>query len=379
MMSNWRWQSPAGERIAWSAIVNSIRAGNDCHGPWIGFQSGTAALAAALAFGRQKLGDATSVALPAYSCPSLIAAALHVGLEPFFLDLEPTGLSPSATQYARALAGRCRMAVLVDLFGVRAPVDELLAASKVTARWLVHDRAQSLVAPGFDPGSRADVVIASLGRGKPVSLLSGGAASCAAHVEFLHFARSTYPTTGWHYPKAMLKAVLYNLALNPVVYGFVARMPGLGLGETRLVRLNNVERLPETWLEAAACQAAIASGAESSRRNRSVTMLEIAQEAGYYVPASAQSAARGIGLNRLPLLCRTATQAESLLQRGRRLGLSAMYRRTLPEFAGRSPEETAREFPNAYDVSRRLVTLPTHSRVSAGDLALIRRMLDDCR
>jgi dTDP-4-amino-4,6-dideoxygalactose transaminase len=293
--------------------------------------------------------------------------------------VESAELSPSAARYAQALADECRIVVLVDLFGVPAPVEELLALNRDSAGWLVHDRAQSLIDLRLEPGSRVDAVITSLGRGKPVSLLGGGAVWCRAEADFLRFARSTYRVAGWNETYAMTKAAVYNLALQPIIYGIAAGMPGLGVGETRLVPLRKVERLPETWLQAAACQSALASSTEPIRRDRSATLVEIALQTAHEVPTSVQESVRRIGLNRLPILCRTAELAMSLREKGRQLGLSPMYGRTLPEFLGLSEQEVARVFPHAYDLSRRLVTLPTHSRISAGDLTLIRRILDACR
>jgi dTDP-4-amino-4,6-dideoxygalactose transaminase len=56
-----------------------------------------------------------------------------------------------------------------------------------------------------------------------------------------------------------------------------------------------------------------------------------------------------------------------------------MYRRTLPEFLGRSASIAARDFPNAFDLSRRLVTLPTHARLTQSELFRLRDLLDACR
>jgi len=375
----WRWHSPAGERVSLRVILDAWKAGSEASQEWIGFDSGTSALAAALAFGQERLSSDRRVALPAYSCPSLVSAALFAGLEPVFLDCEPDALSPGPARYQRAIAGGCSLLVLVDLFGIPAPVEELLTPSPSSSTWLVHDRAQSLCAPGIPINPGAHAVVSSFGRGKPVTLLGGGAVACREHEEFRRFVEARYPLQRWNRAYGLARAGLYDLALTPALYGLIARLPGLGLGDARLVRLSRITRLAVSLLGAAAEQARIVMAADDRHVERCRTLSHMAAEASYREPHHVASAYRPCAVNRFPLLCASEAHAESLYERGRRLGISRMYRRTLPEFLGRSASDAARNFPNAYDLSRRIVTLPTHSRLSRSELSDVQDVLNACR
>lgn len=377
--STWRWHSPAGERIALGSFVGQTGSGLSARQSWCGFDSGTSALAAALAFGQSRMRSSRRVALPAYSCPSLVSAVVHANLEPVFLDCEPDALAPSAARYQQAIVDGCSLIVLVDLFGVPAPVSELAKQSLPSDAWLVHDRAQSLCGPGIELTTPAHAVVASFGRGKPISLLSGGAVACREHDEFRSFAEAHYPLHRWSRASNLTKAVIYNLALSPAVYNLVVHLPGLGLGETHLIKLSNVVRLPDSLLRAAAMQARIAAADNDRRAERCCMFSQIAAEAGYRAPHPLSTGRSACALNRFPLLCATESHAESLLERGNRLGVSRMYRRTLPEFLGRPASTTASDFPNAFDLSRRLVTLPTHARLTQSELLSLRDLLDACR
>ncbi len=377
--STWRWHSPAGERVAFRSFLGRTNSGLNARQGWCGFDSGTSALAAALAYGQRRVRSSRRVALPAYSCPSLVSAVVHANLEPVFLDCEPDALAPSAASYQQAIVDGCSLIVLVDLFGVPAPVGELATQSLPSDAWLVHDRAQSLCGPGIELTTPAHAVVASFGRGKPISLLSGGAVACREHDEFRSFAEAHYPLHRWIRGSALGRAVIYNLALSPSIYSLIARLPGLGLGETHLVKLAHVARLPDSLLRAAAMQARVATAANDRRAERCLLLSAIAAEMCYREPHSLAAGHSPCALNRFPLLCATETHAESLFERGHRLGVSRMYRRTLPEFLGRSASIAARDFPNAFDLSRRLVTLPTHARLTQSELFRLRDLLDACR
>lgn len=379
MTSSWRWHSPAGERVSLSAFCVPRHSEDDARQAWVGFESGTAALASALVFGKQQLRGNERVALPAYSCPSIVAAALFAGLEPVFLDCESNSLSPGSARYQQAIAEGCSILVLVDLFGAPAPVEDLCTPSLPSSTWLVHDRAQSFCAPGIELTSMVNAVVTSFGRGKPIQLLGGGAVACREHDEFRRFAEAHYPVHHWSRTYGLSKAVLYNLALSPLAYNVIVRLPGLALGETRLVLLSHIARLPAGLIRAATGQARMSAADNERRVERCLALSRIAAAAGYQEPCRMPTGSRLCALNRFPLLCETEAHADSLFNRGRRLGVSRMYRRTLPEFLGRPASAAAREFPNAFDLSRRLVTLPTHSRLRESELASLRSILDACR
>lgn len=330
---------------------------------WTAFGSGTMALAAALRCTAEPLPAGTRVVLPAYSCPDIVAAALFAGLTIHFADLAPGQTGTDLRLLDAGLNLGARVAVLVDLFGSQAPLAEARAIADRYQAVLVHDRAQSLAGPGLDTGQIADFVIVSRGRGKPATLLGGGASRARDATHFTAFATKAYPLAEWSPTSAMLRAATYNLAVHPLLYGAVSRLPFLHIGETRLRTLAAVTRLPQTWLAHAARQLRQQQENIGIRTKRTLAIAELIPAKGFRIPQDALKAAATEGLNRLPVSCDSVEQARRLVRGGTQLGISPLYGRTLPEFLGMSAAEAATAYPVAYHFSRTLVTLPTHGRI----------------
>ncbi len=375
-------QTPAGERVLLRQLLVTPRADEfttPLLGGWSAFGSGTMALAAALFFAADRHQPGKSVILPAYSCPDIVAAALCAGLEPAFADLakEQTGMNLAALHSSRTPGSS--VAVLVELFGTRHEIPahgETAAASRMT---LVHDRAQSLAGPGVEVDSAADLVVVSRGRGKPATLLGGGATWARQTDEFSAFANARFPVSPWSAASTALRAALYNLATQPLAFGTVAQLPFLHIGETRLRTLPAITRLPRPWLVHAARQLQAQQSACAARRARTLAMAELIPANRFRIPSDALQTAADEGLNRLPVLCSDAEQAEWLISRGAALGISPMYGRTLPEFLGMSAADAALAFPVAYRFSRTLVTLPTHARCGPPTRQRLRELLRDAQ
>lgn len=334
------------------------------------------ALAAALRCAAHLQPARMQVVLPAYSCPDIVAAALFSGLAIHFADLGPevTGITPHTLN--TALAAGARIAVLTDLFGTdsRLPPDLQLHQPGVI---FIHDRAQSLAGPGLDVPQGADFVVVSRGRGKPATLLGGGAAWAKDHALFAGFTTAEFPIVEWNQLSALLRGVLYNVATQPILYGAISRLPFLHLGETRLRPLPAVTRLSHDWLVHAARQLRHYHATNDARRDRTMASADVIAASGFLIPADAMATAAKAGLNRLPVLCRDAAQAQWLVARGKDLGISPMYGKTLPEFLGMTAADAAVAYPNAYAFSRTVVTLPTHARVDDTTRNKLRTLFHD--
>ena len=377
MPSRLRSHAPAGEPVSLAALMGGPPSDTRRLSGWMGFGSGTEALAAVVSYCRQSLPEDSSIALPGYSCPSLIAAAHFAGIDVRLVDLAANQLSPGSEELNSALDAGARVLVLVDLFGVQAPLRVAMALARTRDAIVIHDRAQSLAGPGLAQDSPADFVVVSLGRGKPATLLGGGAAWARDNAAFCAYAEQQWPLASWNRLATLLRSSAYNLAVKPGLYGCVASIPGLRLGETRLVPLAKIRRMPSQWSDAAARQIVVRQREVAARLARTSYLEEQLRKLGYRMFDDVTSGQSSDGLNRLPVLCSTSEQAEFLVQRGRKYGISHMYGRTLGEFIGRSPAWSAEHTPNAYAVSRRLVTLPTHSRLDDRDLSALLQVLSD--
>jgi len=356
--------SPAGRRI--QAGVFQPPASHDNASRWSPvaaryFDSGTSALSVGIAealASRGKSGPA-EVLLPAYACPNLVAAAVHAGASHRFVDFRAGGSAPSADDLSANLAAG-HISVIVDFCGV--------PAISGSSGDLIHDMAQSH-APflaGWTPLARRTVV--SFGRAKPVSLTLGGA---------LLGDSGAAPVTPDEVKSASIqhRARIYNLSLDPRVFGVLARLPFLGIGDTRYQPLSGVRALAGDYpaLVAAAVREFRLQQAAAVEGTRSA--LRFATEQGLTLPFDVNLLPADLPLWRLPVLLDDAAQAEAFANAAAAFGVSRLYRKTLPEFLGVDSETARSRWPNAWHLSRTLVTLPTHGRLGDADWAQLRRPL----
>jgi len=331
--------------------------------------SGTAALALALTIARLQHPEVATpeAILPAYGCPDLVAAAEFAGLRPVLADIGENDPGYDFESLQRVLNANTLAVVAVNFLGIGERLGEL---RELLRRWpqaaLVEDNAQWFPEPLSTAELFGDSVCLSFGRGKPVSLLGGGAL----------LLRETYVdaalTEGLIEPAAQhfsaWQARLYNCLLRPALYGIISRNPLLHLGQTVFKPLAAVSAMDEQRrvLLAANVERYLARTANAAERIRAA------------IPPSknlpARLVERSARLLRYPVLCADLRERDTLLQRlrGAGLGATALYQRILPAVTGiddrvevRVPLDGARAFAD------RLLTLPVHAGVSAED---VRRM-----
>lgn len=321
------------------------------------FDSGTAALAAALAVAvRVKPCDSPEVIVPAYGCPSLVAAARFAGATPVFVDLDRARPWLNLGRLANAFSERTVAVVAVDLFGIPERLDAIKRFTRQRNILLIEDSAQYL-----PPGSnwKGDFVILSFGRGKPVSLLGGGAVLGSRPDLLSALPRPTFFSNGTGFP---LKARMYNLLRRPCLYWLPRRMPGLQLGKTHyrpLIALGSLDRRRQKLLAANIARYRLRRGEIALLLRNALTTLPS------LVDVAAATDANPRFLTRYPVLLSSRTQRDRALHRLERggLGATAMYGRPLPDLPGigriRVPD-----LPMAHDFSERLLTLPVHELVT---------------
>ncbi len=257
-----------------SSADNSLPAG--VFGPYRPrfFASGTAALAVAIQAAIRLHDVATpEVILPAYGCPDLVSAVIYAGGRPVLVDLEPERPWMDAAQVSAAITAQTVALVAVDLFGIPERMELLRQLVRGTGVLLIEDSAQSF--PRGDAGDfwRGDLVVLSFGRGKPVSLLGGGA---------VLFRDSRYDSLLPEYAAAgdgserafRLQAALYNRLLSPRLYWLPQCMPFLHLGETRYSALEQAGPIDAVRL------ALLAANIRAYRREQGVAHQGMARLVG---------------------------------------------------------------------------------------------------
>ena len=333
-------------------------------------ESGTASLAFALKLARARAAvDDPEVVLPGYGCPDLVAAADHAGLRAVLADVGADDPGYDLDSLARVLSPKTVAVVAVNFLGIRDRLDEIRAMLRTfPAATLVEDDAQWF--PESDRAALAgDAVVFSFGRGKPVSLLGGGAV--AVRDSLAPLAQRLRGEVVQASPDASspdLRIRAYNALLNPWLFPFASRNPLLELGRTRYHAQRAIAPMDARRLALLPANVA---------RYRARQPSAISALHGIVDPASSlpiRLGARTGRLLRYPVLCRDRGSRDRLLDELKRAGLgaSAMYERSLPAIDG--VRLAMAELPGASSLAARLLTLPVHEGVDSRVLIGIKRL-----
>ena len=141
----------------------------------VGVSSGTDGLATALY--ALDVGEGDEVIVGAFGFVAAPEAIARVGARPVFVDVDAGALALDTGAVARALSGRTRAIVTVDLFGVVHDLAPLRAAAPHLP--LVEDAAQALGATfrGANAGTLGDIGVHSFFPGKALGA-AGDAGAC---------------------------------------------------------------------------------------------------------------------------------------------------------------------------------------------------------
>ena len=347
------------------------------------YASGTAALAAVITAAKQLKPVADpEVILPAYGCPDLVSAANFAGAKPVLVDLEPDRPWISLEKLSACISSRTVAIIAASLFGISERIAELRPIADQAGVLLIEDSAQAFPlgqARGF---WQADFVVLSFGRGKPVSLLGGGAVLYRKpwESELLPDGIHMEARGGGERVLYRAKARLYNMMISPWLYWLPQSLPFLHLGETRYHRLAEIDALDRTRLEMLAINIAAYQQASLDVQRALSSMLGSLRSAGSGVkdlPGLCQ-VSRNHRLLRYPLLVDAGVR-DTLCRRLKHAGLgpSIMYPASLPGIPGLEQLMAGQgTFPMAETFAASILTLPTHSHVRKSDIANMQKLLD---
>lgn len=340
-------------------------------------QSGTAALALALMIARSSrphLRNPT-VILPAYGCPDLIAAAEHAGVTPVLVDIGVDDPGYDLDCLAAAIDADTVAVVAVNFLGIRerlGAIRELLRAHPEVL--LVEDNAQWYPEPARTPALAGDLVCLSFGRGKPVSLLGGGAllisASQDTDIPALQPAQEAGITLA-------IKARAFNALLHRRLYSLVNRNPMFELGKTEFKLLQGVRAL-DSMRYRSVHSAAMRYLALSRRVENAWVQAFSNNPVLNNLNVGADRRGR---LLRYPVLCHSSSERDRLWRAldVAGLGISAMYKVALPQVSGVAGKFRASgDHANARDFAGRLLTLPVHEGVTRADISRAVAIIEGC-
>jgi dTDP-4-amino-4,6-dideoxygalactose transaminase len=352
--------------------------------------SGTAALVVALSCLKYQ-SRKSQVILPAYSCPSVIAAIIKAGLKPVLCDLRPNCLGMDLDEVEARIGPDTLAIIAVHLFGIPENIIELKGIAQKRGIILIEDAAQAFgnkvhLSPQSSPlsangylGSFGDIGIFSFGRGKPFTLLAGGAISVNNH-ELLKFVQEAYVSlpqadTSVYSFRYMLNLLFYSIFYHPKLYWIPERLPWLKLGETIFTLSFGIDRINPHVVKLGN---KLISNFDEIREGRlKITEFYIEKLKGFRDEFTFYPKTDG-ALLRFPIIFRSREKRDRILVelKKRGLGATGMYPVPLNEQEGVSPYLTGNEtYPNAKFVSERILTLPIHEHVRVEDIEHIRQII----
>ncbi len=341
--------------------------------------SGSAALVVALR-ACSKVSSRRKVIIPAYTCPSVLAAVEASGLEAVLCDLAPGTLGMDEHALSRLIGEDTLAVIYVHLFGLDIRSARVAELAGNAGAWLIEDAAQAFGnhAGGLLLGSDGDLAVLSFGRGKPLSALHGGAVVIhnTALAESVRdaFGQLAQPLPGWFgiYYRVLIAA--FRLLFDPRWFGLPQALPWLRIGETYYN-----DRVPVHGMAAAAGRVlkALLAERETIQKNRArvaASYLDRLRDARRLFDFFPEGGTLATGALRFPLVFKRKELRTVCLDRlsGMGLGATGSYPVPLNLQAG-VPEYVAAQgpFPNAQRVADGILTLPTHEYVTNQDVALI--------
>jgi dTDP-4-amino-4,6-dideoxygalactose transaminase len=331
------------------------------------YASGTAALAAALAWASQVRKNTNGeVLVPAYGCPALVAAAFHAGLRPVLVDLAPSSPFPDPTRLQEQQSPATLACLHVNFLGIQPPVP--VTVSTEIAH--VYDCCQGWPAGGRCP-EWAESTVVSFGRGKPITLGTGGAL-LVNRDRLWSNPPPALPEMQSRGLRAFLwRSRLYNCALSPKVFWWIDRMPGLHVGKTFFRPLDSVRGICAAARRYLDCNIRAYEQSDSWTVDKVDRTVGLGPFGSFRLPKVVSECDRGTRLLRLPLLAESRQLRDAAVDTLRHAGYgaTAMYGSPLWKFSGlESLGNFADRCPNAVQFADRLITLPLHDGVSVAAL-----------
>ena len=350
--------------------------------------SGTTALYLAL-ISLKELSDKYEVLIPAYTCPSVLAAVIKAGLKPVLCDLDEEKSNFNFNELKDKISNHTLAIISVHLFGI--PEDSFRINNLISSHKIFHieDAAQSFgtaISNNNDTiGSQAmlgtigDIGIYSFGRGKPLSLMQGGAlttnSDAIAEVVSQKVNELDHQSAIETFI-LILKVLLYSIFLHPRLYWIPQHLPFLKLGET-IFNLDFKMKQIDAFTSALGI-VMIEHTAELTMvraKNENLIFQKLSCFRNYFL-TNGQNTSH---LVRFPLLMKNRKQKESVLHELKRRGVGAtgMYPAPLNLFKDTKKYFNGNDdYKNAHAFSERILTFPLHEYVTEKDVDKIKNTLE---
>ncbi len=358
-----------------SAHLQTVSARLEVKHIW-GTSSGRAALWLALRSLHKLHPDRDVVAVPAYACFSVPAAIVRAGLKIFPIEVDPKTLDFDPENLAAVPAEKLLCIVPCNLFGFPNDSSAVRNAARAKGAYVIDDAAQALGATrdGKLAGTRGDVGIYSLGRGKSVGSVAGGllVADSGEIAATIQSEQENLGASGTiDGGKLLLKMVSYSLLLHPRGYWIPNSLPFLKLGTTEFNPSFTAREMHPFSLALLEPLMDDLDRINRVRRTNAKTITD-ALHGNSNFDCPGPGASSQPTFVRLPVVARdqvTRDRAIALL-RDDGIGATAFYPNAICDIPGIEAHMSGQHFhrARAEELSQRLLTLPVHPFVRPRDI-----------
>ena len=385
--------SPLSLPVIWSAVVQATRLTPDPRKALATLLaeefsaesvvlcgSGTEALQLALRAAKQLLDEPPrTVALPAFTCYDVGAAAVGAGARIALYDLDPATLAPDFDSLRAVLKQGARVVVVSPLYGVPIDWDALERIVAPFGAVAIEDAAQGHGATWRQRplGSLGKISVLSFGRGKGWTGIRGGALLLRSGWQNASAAEQRSGSGVGSDLKVVIAAVAQWALGRPGLYALPAAIPWLELGETVYRDPSPVSPLTRA-AAAMVLKSRSAALREAERRRLNAAAFLADLRSSPHIGTVDVNEGGQAGYLRLPLRLSSGLSSLPDPARAIRLGLAPSYPTTLAEVQEVKAlmSESEGRWPGGEELSRDLVTLPSHSRLKGRERAQVLRLLN---
>lgn len=374
--------------------------------------SGRAALTIILQALHEANPDKDEVLIPAFICYSVPSAIVRAGLKVKLCDSDPETLDFNFDQLEEIIQNskfktkNSKILAIISphLFGIPADIKRVRKTVKDSEVTIIEDAAQVMggEAGGKKLGTLGDVSFFSLGRGKAFSTVEGGIILTDRDDLAENINKQFKIISDYNFIEKIvliIKAVILNIFMHPILFWIPKSMPFLKLGQTiyntdfKIKKMScfqaglarnwkkRVKQFQKKRLECSMFWSGIISNipklysytasktqnsnTPSTTRNSKLNIQD------FFVLSSP--------LIRYPVKVSEHTLWKKILENSNKMGLGIMF--TYPD-AVNGIEELKNEFkdqnyPGAKELATNLITLPTHSFVSQKDIKKISILISE--
>lgn len=352
---------------------------SDCHA----FATARAAVFHSLK--SQGLPPASEIVMPPITIRGMLHAVEALGLKPVFVDLDPDTLVFDPVLLRRAITPRTRAVLLTYLFGVGVDPTEIVSICSEHQLFLIEDFSHSLGAScgGRQLGTFGDVGVYSCSATKTLDAYGGGLAvtNTAEMARRLSDEQSELrPPPRRRLPLKVLRSLLWNLSLRRPLFSCIV-LPTLralrsvvpdvaetlsGAEPERRARdrlpLGAYERFTSRQAVIGLRQLREVPGTDSVRHANAVAVRSTLESLDASTPAGCPGA-RGVDWQTVVVVDDPDRFTTLMARNGVDVATTNLI--LLPES---SVEADPGAFPVAHRIKYRAMYVPTHPRLSAGDL-----------